>query len=153
MSDTIINMLIAALGASFGGAITWGAIRSRVASHEKQLARLWENSEKFENFKSSTEPALKHYDKTEDKFSNDIAKNKSDITKLQEKVQNVATLKEVRDEFVSRKELELHIQKFESSLNHATESIQKVDTNLGKLIELLSTNVVSTLSMKNIKGE
>lgn len=143
MDSSILEIILTALASIFGVAVTWGVLRTKVTSIENQLHKVWDNIDNLERFRNNSEPALAHYSKVEDKFENDIASSKSDIITLKERALNMATIKEVREEFITRKELDLHLIHFNNILDTTAESVKRLDNNVEKLTELITKDVLS----------
>lgn len=97
----------------FAGVVsTFAVMKYMISKNEEAGKKRDEKQDIFEKFMNEKAPLLDHLSKTEDEMRKQISKQSENITSLKEKISQAPSMKEVRDEFVSKemfKQMEKHM--------------------------------------------
>jgi len=138
----MLESWMVSLGIAGTGVIaTFAVLKSRVADgleRDKEHKRKFEEYQSHQNKRISTleafmnekAPILEHLSKSENAIFTKLDNYGKDIVTLQQKVSQAPTMKEVRDEFVSK---EMYLQMKE----HIDEKFSKLEMGLGEILKEL----------------
>ena len=152
MSLSLVWQIVGVLAAFI---VSYSYVRFKTAQHDKDIKEIKDNQSK--EAKELKDDYTKKIDELERK-SNSVFKKHDDtinrVTILEQKYKDLLSLKEAELKFITRKEHDLHLKNIELSSKHTESAVKDVSGKLDSLIELLSTNVVKTLSGGNVmRGE
>lgn len=126
MEGWIISLAIAV----FGIAVSWGVQKSDIAKSKKTDDDQDKKIEELQKFMNAKEPLLAHLSKVEESCGKKLDFHNADITKLKQEITQVPTMKEVREEFVSK-------EMFKQMEKHIDEKFDRVEVGLSKILEKL----------------
>ena len=126
MESWVISVIIAGVGVVSSFAVIKQKVNeggSKDTEQDQRLALL----EKFMNEKK---PLLEHLSKVEHAFGKKLDEHGNSIVELRERLSQNPTMKEVRDEFVSK-------EMFKQMEKHIDEKFDRVEMGLSKILEKL----------------
>ena len=126
MESWIVSVAIALVGVVSVFAVMRANVNSLNEENKEQAKKL----EQLEKFRNENEPVIAHLSKVEGLMFTKIDLHSELLTALKEQVGQAPSMKEVRDEFVT-KELFLQMQK------HMDEKFDHLDRGLGKILDKL----------------
>ena len=126
MESWIVSVAIALVGVVSVFAVMRANVNSLNEENKEQAKKL----EQLEKFKSENVPVIKHLSNVENLAFKKIDNHSNLLTSLREQIGQVPSMKEVRDEFVT-KELFLQMQK------HMDEKFDHLDKGLEKILDKL----------------
>ena len=126
MESWIVSVAIALVGVVSVFAVMRANVNSLNEENKEQAKKL----EQLEKFKSENVPVIKHLSNVENLAFKKIDNHSNLLTSLREQIGQVPSMREVRDEFVT-KELFLQMQK------HMDEKFDHLDKGLGKILDKL----------------
>ena len=126
MESWIVSATIALVGVVSVFAVMRANVNSLNEENKEQAKKL----EQLEKFKNESAPIINHLSNVEDLVSKKIDNHSNLLTSLREQIGQVPSMREVRDEFVT-KELFLQMQK------HMDEKFDHLDKGLGKILDKL----------------
>ena len=138
MQDWMLSVLIAGVGFVSTFAVLKQKVANSVTRDVEQDIRFKEYKNKTEQvivelqkFKNETVPAIEHYSRIEVGYGKKIDYQAQEITKLNQQISQAPTMKEVREEFVT-KEMYKQMQK------HIDEKFDKMEVSQDKTNEMLN---------------
>lgn len=126
MESWMVSVVVALVGV----VSTFAVLRSNVHRLNETNKEQGKKLEELEKFRNESAPVIAHLSKVEDSMFAKIDSHSESLTALKEQVGQVPSMKEVRDEFVT-KELFLQMQK------HMDEKFDHLDKGLGKILDKL----------------
>jgi len=144
MEDWMVSLVIASIGV----VSTFAVLRQKVAdSIQRDIdqdeefntykEKLSNSIEELQKFRNETSPAIEHYSRIEVGYGKKIDYLTQEITKLNQQITQAPTMKEVRDEFVTKemyKQLEKHI---DIKFNILEDNQNKANSMLNSLVTTL----------------
>lgn len=124
MIGAIISLVIAIIGA----VATYAVMRNNVDRLVKENEKLKEDFAELEKFKNETKPQFFAMSKSCDEIKDKQAEQSQIIAQLKEQIAQAPTMKEVRQEFVTKemfKQMEKHIDEKFSLVQHGIDEILK----------------------------
>lgn len=124
MIGAIISLVIAIIGA----VATYAVMRNNVDRLVKENEKLKEDFAELEKFKNETKPQFFAMSKSCDEIKDKQAEQAQTIAQLKEQIAQAPTMKEVRQEFVTKemfKQMEKHIDEKFSLVQHGIDEILK----------------------------
>jgi len=92
--------------------------------------KLDETIAELQKFKNKSEPHLEHLSRVEQALTKKLDLHSENITKLNQQISQAPTMKEVRDEFVSK-------EMFHQMQKHIDEKFDKLEMGLTKILDKL----------------
>ena len=146
MESWMVSIIIAGVGVISTFAVLKQKVADSISRDTEQDIRFKEYRDKvdgelhsLQKFKNETTPAIDHYSRIEVSYGKKIEYLTQEITKLNQQITQAPTMKEVRDEFVTKemyKQLEKHIDekftKMEANQEKANEMLHQVLVTLKK---------------------
>ena len=126
MESWMISLVIAFIGVISSFAVIKQKVNEGGSKDKEQDHRL-KDLEKFMNEK---QPLLVHLSKIEHAYGKKLDEHSSAIVAVKEKITQAPTMKEVRDEFVSK-------EMFKQMEKHIDEKFDRVELGLSKILEKL----------------
>lgn len=124
MIGAIISLIIAIVGA----VATYAVMRNNVDRLVKENEKLKTDFAELEKFKNETKPQFYAMTKACDEIKDKQAEQAQTIAQLKEQIAQAPTMKEVRQEFVTKemfKQMEKHIDEKFSLVQHGIDEILK----------------------------
>lgn len=124
MIGAIISLIIAIVGA----VATYAVMRNNVDRLVKENEKLKTDFAELEKFKNETKPQFYAMTKACDEIKDKQAEQSQIIAQLKEQIAQAPTMKEVRQEFVTKemfKQMEKHIDEKFSLVQHGIDEILK----------------------------
>lgn len=124
MTGAIISLFIAVIGAI----ATYAVMRNNVDRLVKENEKLKTDFTELEKFKNETKPQFYAMTKACDEIKDKQAEQSQIIAQLKEQIAQAPTMKEVRQEFVTKemfKQMEKHIDEKFSLVQHGIDEILK----------------------------
>jgi len=121
-----ISLFIAVSGVVGSFAVIRNKVNEGGTKDSEQDKRLKE----LEQFMNEKRPLLQHLSKVENAFGKKLDEHGNSIVELNQKVTQSPTMKEVRDEFVSK-------EMFKQMEKHIDEKFDRVEMGLSKILEKL----------------
>ena len=122
----MVPLLISIIGAASGFAVVRSKVNESGHRDKEHDARL----KSLEQFMDANTPFLKHLSKVEESFSRKIDEHSNSIVEINQKVTQSPTMKEVRDEFVT-KEMYKQMEK------HIDEKFYRLEVGLNRILKKL----------------
>lgn len=114
----------------------YAVMKHTVAAHDKKLEKIEQTqSNDRKEFERSLANGVKRFEEISEK-----------VTVLQQTTKEHLGLREAEDRFVSKEMLQLHINNIENTLKHMEKESMAQSKKLDYLTELLSTNIVKTIT-------
>lgn len=130
----MISLIIAIVGV----VATYAVLKNRVSRLETDLAHNEVNdADAYKELNRKIDGGFKKLDVVIER-----------VTILERDTSTHLTLPRAEERFVTKVELELHLRNIETSLKHMDKSSETMTGKLEEIVELIHTNVVSTLSGK-----
>jgi len=126
MMGAIISLIIAIVTAIATYAVMRNNVDRLVKENEKQKADI----DNLEKFKNENAQRIEYLMKASDELKQKAQEQSESITSLKEKVAQAPTMKEVRQEFVSK-------EMFNQMQKHIDEKFQMVQSGIQKILEKL----------------
>jgi hypothetical protein len=134
MQDWMLSIVIAGVGFISTFAVLKQKVTDSVIRDNEQDDRFKEYKNKIDEeiqglqkFKNETLPAIEHYSRIEQGYGKKLDYHSQEITKLSQQISQAPTMKEVRDEFVT-KEMYKQMQK------HIDEKFDKLENGIEKIL-------------------
>lgn len=133
--EITISLLIA-----IGGIIsTYAVTRHRVATMEERIkAHEKESNDTKDKIDRKLDAGFKRLDLVQER-----------IVVLERDTATHLDMPKAEEKFVSKVELELHLKNIELTTTNTNKSVASMEGKLNDLVELLRTNIVDTLSLRN----
>jgi len=113
-------------------------VKQKVSQHDETFKTM--HQELKESFKKRDDEAKDEYQKLDKKIDVCFCKfdeAKKDLTNFEKALDKKVTLKEVTDEFITRKELDLRLQLIETTTNTIKSEVSKVEKQSEQIISIL----------------
>lgn len=130
---SIESWMISVVIALVGVISTFAVYKNKVSDSEDRDKKQDDRLEKLEKFMNSNTPLLEHLSKSENAIFAKLDKHSSGITTLQQQIGQSPTMKEVRDEFMTKemfRQVEKHIDNrfdtFEKKFDGLNEGLEKI---------------------------
>ena len=115
-----------------GGAATYGALRTRLISVEKD----------FKDHKRSDDTYHADMSRKQDAQFKRIDSTINRVTIVEQKISKFLDLEEAEKKFVSKRELELHLKNIELTTKNTSHQVDKIEGKLEELVALLSNGAI-----------
>jgi len=109
---------------------SFAVIRNKVNEGGTKDAEQDKRLKELEQFMNEKRPLLQHLSKVENAFGKKLDDYGNNIVELNQKITQAPTMKEVRDEFVSK-------EMFKQMEKHIDEKFDRVEMGLSKILEKL----------------
>ena len=113
-------------------------VKQKVQQHDETFKTM--HQELKESFKKRDDEAKEEYSKLDKKIDVCFCKydeTKKELTEIKMALDKKVTLKEVNDEFITRKELDLRLQLIETTTTNTNREVAKMEKQLEEVLHLL----------------
>ena len=113
-------------------------IKQKVQQHDETFKTM--HQELKESFKKRDDEAKEEYSKLDKKIDVCFCKydeTKKELTEIKMALDKKVTLKEVNEEFITRKELDLRLQLIETTTTNTNREVAKMEKQLEEVLHLL----------------
>ena len=113
-------------------------IKQKVQQHDETFKTM--HQELKESFKKRDDEAKEEYSKLDKKIDVCFCKydeTKKELTEIRMALDKKVTLKEVNEEFITRKELDLRLQLIETTTTNTNREVAKMEKQLEEVLHLL----------------